>query len=230
MPGQYACSRERGEPAASSPAKYVLRTTVTSPYGRKVRMAAHILGLNDRIAIVPADTLNERDTLRQQNPLGKMPCLLLPDGTAIYDSPIILEFLQDLAGSAKLLPWQGLSRFPRLTEARLADGITDAALLMVYERRFRPEEDVSQRWLAHQQGKIERALAFFEQAPPEGTTIIALSLACALGYLDWRKPYDWRPNFPGLVGWLDDFASTEPAFHKTGPQTIAEEVPHVPPS
>src|SRR5262249_34863555 len=159
-----------------------------------------------------ADTLDETDTLRQQNPLGKMPCLLLPDGTAIYDSPIILEFLQDLAGSTRLLPWEGLSRFLRLTEARLADGITDAALLMVYERRFRPEAHVSQRWLAHQQGKIERALAVFEQAPPEGATVIALGLACALGYLDWRKPYDWRPHFPALVGWLDSFASAEPAF------------------
>jgi glutathione S-transferase len=226
VPGQNERIPKHSESAAISPAKYVLRTTITSPYGRKVRLAAHILGLNDQIAIVPADTLNESDTLRQQNPLGKMPCLLLPDGTAIYDSPIILELLQELAGSAKLLPWKGLSRFQRLAEARLADGITDAALLMVYERRFRPEEQVSQRWLAHQQGKIERALAFFEQAPPEGTTVIALGLACALGYLDWRKPYDWRPHFPALVGWLDDFASAEPAFHKTGPQTIAEEVPH----
>ena len=230
MPDENKCIQKRGQSAANSPAKYVLRTTLTSPYGRKVRLAAHILGLNDRIAIVPADTLDEGDTLRLQNPLGKMPCLLLPDGTAIYDSPIIVELLQELADSAKLLPWQGLSRFPRLTEARLADGITDAALFMVYERRFRPEDHVSQRWLAHQQGKIERALAFFEQAPPEGTTVIALSLACALGYLDWRKPYDWRPNFPVLAGWLNDFASTEPAFHKTGPQTNAEEVPHAPPS
>jgi glutathione S-transferase len=210
--------------------KYVLRTTMTSPYGRKVRLASHILGLNGCVAIVPADTLDESDTLRQQNPLGKMPCLLLPDGTAIYDSPIILELLQDLAGSAKLLPWQGLSRFKRLTEARLADGITDAALLMVYERRFRPEDHVSQRWLTHQQGKIERALAFFEQAPPEGTTVIALSLACALGYLDWRKPYEWRPNFPVLARWLNDFASAEPAFNITDPQIIAEEVQHAPPS
>jgi glutathione S-transferase len=208
--------------------EYVLRTTVTSPYGRKVRMAADILGLSGRIAIVPADTLDETDTLRQQNPLGKMPCLLLSDGTAIYDSAVIVEYLQDVAGIRTLLPWQGLERFARLTEARLADGIMDATLLMVYERRFRAEEHVSQRWLTHQRGKIERGLAVFEKAPPQGTTIIAVSLACALGYLDWRKPYVWRPLFPELVRWLDAFASTEPSFDKTDPLAVTGEAPHAP--
>ena len=201
--------------------QYVLRTTLTSPYGRKVRMAADILGLMERIAVVPADTLDETDSLRQQNPLGKMPCLLLADGTAIYDSPIIVEFFQEIAGDNRLLPWTGEERFRRLTEARLADGITDAALLMVYERRFRQEEQVSQRWLAHQQGKIARGLARIEATPPEGTTIIALGLACALGYLDWRRPYDWRADFPGLVRWFDAFAESEPAFSKSDPHSVA---------
>ncbi len=183
-------------------------------------MAVDILGLSERIVMVPADTLDETDTLRQQNPLGKMPCLLLADGTAIYDSPIIIEYLQEVAGGHKLLPWRGIERFPRLTEARLADGITDAALLMVYERRFRDEAQVSERWLNHQQGKIERALSFFEKTPPEGTTVISISLACALGYLDWRKPYDWRPNFPVIARWLEAFADAEPAFRKSDAQAV----------
>jgi glutathione S-transferase len=208
-------------------AEFVLRTTLTSPYGRKVRMAADILGLMERIAVVPADTLDEADTLRQQNPLGKMPCLLLPDGSAIYDSPIIVELLQEVAGKDRLMPWYGDERFLRLTEARLADGITDAALLMVYEHRFRAEPQVSERWLAHQRGKIERGLSVFEKTPPQGTTVIALGLACALGYLDWRKPYDWRSHFPGLVRWLDAFADAEPAFRRSGPPSAhASEVSH----
>jgi glutathione S-transferase len=208
-------------------AEFVLRTTLTSPYGRKVRMAADILSLTDRIAIVPADTLDEADTLRKQNPLGKMPCLLTADGTAIYDSPVIVEFLQEVAGGDRLLPWRGMERFMRLTEARLADGVTDAALLMVYERRFREEAQVSGRWLAHQRGKIERGLAAFEKAPPQGTTVIALGLASALGYLDWRKPYDWRPHFPALVRWLDHFADAEPAVRRTDPQAVnTMEAPH----
>ena len=191
-------------------------------------MAAEILGLAGRIAVVHADTLDENDTLRQQNPLGKMPCLLLADCTAIFDSPIIIEFLQHVAGSDRLQPWQGLERFRRLTEARLANGITDAALLMVYEPRFHSEPQISERWLAHQRGKIGRGLAAFEKAPPQGTTIIALSLACALAYLDWRKPYDWRPHFPALVAWLDRFAEVEPAFDRTHPEAAVEPgAPHV---
>ena len=86
---------------------------------------------------MPADTLDEADTLRQQNPLGKMPCLLLEDGTALYDSRVIIEFLQDEAGTDRLVPKSGLARYKALTRAALADGITDAALLMVYEGRFR---------------------------------------------------------------------------------------------
>ena len=209
-------------------AEFILRTSLTSPYGRKVRIAAEILGLAERIAIVPADTLDENDTLRRQNPLGKMPCLLLADGTAIFDSPIIIEFLQHVAGSDRLQPWRGPERFRRLTEARLADGITDAALLMVYEPRFHTEAQISERLLAHQRGKIERGLAVFEKAPPQGTTIIALSLACALAYLDWRKPYDWRPHFPALVAWLDRFAEVEPAFDRTHPEAAVDTgAPHV---
>jgi glutathione S-transferase len=210
-------------------AEFVLRTTLTSPYGRKVRMAADILGLSARISIVPADTLDEADSLRRQNPLGKMPCLLLADGTPIYDSPVIVEFLQDAAGTDRLLPWRGSERFQRLTQARLADGVTDAALLMVYERRFRPEAHISERWLAHQQGKIERGLQVFAETPPQGTTLISLGLACALAYLDWRKPLVWRPHFPTLVDWLDRFADAEPAFRKSDPSanSIENEVPHV---
>ena len=90
--------------------KFVLRSTVTSPFGRKVRMAIDILGLADRIKLEPADPLNESDTLRQQNPLGKMPCLVLADGSTIYDSGIIIEYLQDVAGTDRLLPLKGRDR------------------------------------------------------------------------------------------------------------------------
>ena len=92
---------------------WVLRSTLTSPFGRKVRMAMRILGLDRHITIVPADTLDEADTLRQQNPLGKLPCLLLADGTALYDSRVIIEFLQEQAGTDALVPKGGLSATPR---------------------------------------------------------------------------------------------------------------------
>lgn len=196
---------------------YVLRSTVTSPFGRKVRIAIEVLGLGPRITMVPADTLDESDTLRQQNPLGKMPCLLLADGGALFDSGVIIEFLADVAGSDQLLPAQSLSRFKALTHARLADGITEAAILMVYENRFRDPGTQSERWLAHQRGKIVRALKAFEAAPPDPakTDIVTIGLSCALGYLDWRKPMAWRDDFPRLAAWLAAFDKYEPAYGRT---------------
>jgi glutathione S-transferase len=202
---------------SSAPDTYVLRSTLTSPFGRKVRMAIDVLGLGDRVTIVSANTLDENDTLRQQNPLGKLPCLLLPDGTALYDSTVIIEFLQETAGTDRLLPLRGLARYKALTLATLADGITDAALLMVYEGRFRDPGTHSQRWLAHQRGKIMRTLAAFEAAPPDPakTDIATIALACAFGYLDWRKPVDWRLEHPRLVQWLEAFSKLEPALERT---------------
>ena len=126
-------------------------------------MAVDALGLSDRVMLMPADPLDENDTLRQQNPLGKMPCLVRGDGSAIYDSGVIIEFLQDVAGSDRLLPARGAARFQALTRARLADGILDASILVVYDGRFRPGEPPAERWLAHQRGKIMRGLAAFEK-------------------------------------------------------------------
>ena len=196
---------------------FVLRTTATSPFGRKVRMAIAVLGIGHLVTEQAADTLDANDTLRQQNPLGKMPCLLLPDGTALYDSGVIIEFLAEGAGSEALLPRSGPERYIALTRARLADGITEAALLMVYENRFRDPGTQSELWLAHQRGKVERALAAFAADPPDPakTDIVAIGLSCALGYLDWRQPVKWRDNHPGLVQWLADFARLEPAFERT---------------
>lgn len=180
-------------------------------------MAIDVLGLGDRIHIVPADTLDETDTLRQQNPLGKLPCLLLADGTALYDSTVIVEFLQEIAGADSLLPLRGLDRYKKLTLTTLADGITDAALLIVYEGRFRDAGAQSQRWLTHQHGKIVRALAAFETAPPDPqkTDIVSIALACACGYLDWRKPLEWRAAHPRLVQWLEAFGWHEPAYDRS---------------
>ena len=196
---------------------WVLRSTLTSPFGRKVRMAMLVLGLDKRITPVPANTLNEADTLRQQNPLGKMPCLLLDDGTALYDSRVIIEFLQEQAGTERLLPKGGIDRYKTLTRAVLADGTCDAALLMVYEGRFRDPGTYSERWLAHQRGKVMRGLAAFEREPPDParTDIVAIGLSCTLGYLDWRKPVDWRGVCPRLADWLAAFAAAEPAFNAT---------------
>jgi glutathione S-transferase len=201
-------------PAAEN---FVLRSTLTSPFGRKVRMAIDVLDLSARVTLVPADPLDESDTLRQQNPLGKMPCLVLADGSTIYDSGVIIEYLQDVAGTDRLLPLRGRDRYRALTLARLADGIMDASILVVYESRFRPDLPHSPRWLEHQRGKIGRGLAAFEASPPDPdkTDVVSIGLSCALGYLNWRKQFDWRPASPTLVEWLKRFSAHEPAFERT---------------
>jgi glutathione S-transferase len=194
----------------------VLRTTLTSPYGRKVRMTALVLGLEDRIEIRPADTLDAKDDLRDQNPLGKMPCLMA-DGMTLFDSRVIVEYLDTLAGGGQMIPAGGAERFRCLTRVALADGITDAALLMVYEGRFREASQMSARWLDHQKGKVTRGLtALAADLPdPSRTDAAGIAIACMLGYLDWRRPVEWRSDWPDLVRWLGTFSENEPAFDAT---------------
>jgi glutathione S-transferase len=105
-----------------------LRSSSASPFVRKIRIGAAVLGLADRIEIVPADTSDHNDNLRTQNPLGKIPTLMLEDGRALYDSAVILEYFDSLAGGDKLIP-SGDARFHVLTRAALADGIAEAAIL-----------------------------------------------------------------------------------------------------
>ena len=195
---------------------YTLRSTLTSPFGRKVRLGAAVLGLADQIKLVPADTMDAADSLRSQNPLGKMPVLLLQDGSALYDSWVILEFLQELAGGEALVARAGAQRYATLTQARLVDGVGEAALLMMYEARFREPEQMSRRWLDHQRGKVERGLAVLEANPPAvALDLVGIGLVCVLGYLDWRKPVVWRPTHPKLVAWLEAMRATFPIVDAT---------------
>lgn len=196
-----------------------LRSVGPSPFGRKVRLAAAVLGMADDITIEAADTMDAGDSIRRENPLGKVPALILDDGRVFYDSRVIVEYLDTLAGGARLIPGETDARFAALTSAALADGILDAAILIVYEGRYRPGMDPYGPWLDHQRGKIERGLAALEAAPPptDPVTVGAIGLACALGYLDFRGQVDWRAGNPGLIGWLDAFAAAVPAFDHTRP-------------
>jgi glutathione S-transferase len=194
-----------------------LRTSPTSPFGRKARIAAALLGLEARIAIAPADTSNPTDSLRQQNPLGKIPALIAEDGVAIFDSRVIVEYLDGLAGGGRLIPADLAARIRALTLQALADGIADAALLQVYERRMREPSERSASWVDYQAGKVARGLAALESKPPDvgATHIGAIALACALGYLDLRFAGEWRASHSRLVGWLDSFAAAVPAYAAT---------------
>jgi glutathione S-transferase len=195
----------------------VLRSSSASPFGRKVKLTASILGLSDRIQIVDADTLNPEDSIRQQNPLGKIPALILEDGDVLYDSRVIVDYLDHLAGGGGVIP-NGAGRFSALRDQALADGIMDAALLQVYEGRFRPEDRHEPKWVSHQADKVRRGLDHAEAHLSEkgqDLHIGQIALACALGYLDLRFAGRWRESYPKLVAWLGDFESRVPAFAKT---------------
>ena len=198
-----------------------LRSSPASPFGRKVKISAALLGLMDRIRVTEADTLDPNDTLRQQNPLGKIPVLVLEDGSALYDSRVIVDYLDHLAGGGIVVP-AGAARFEALREQALADGILDAALLQVYEARWRPEDRRDRAWLEHQEGKVARGLGHAEEnlsRPAQTLHIGHVALACALGYLDLRMEGRWRAAHPRLVAWLDEFAARVPAFEKTRMKT-----------
>jgi len=197
----------------------ILRSAPASPFGRKCKISAHILGLMDKIEITRANSADPEDSLRRENPLGKIPVLMLDDGTALYDSRVICEYLDRLAGGGKLFP-AGDARWPALTLQALGDGMTDASILQVYEKRFRPEEKYHQDWVGHQQEKVQRALRWLEANAPAKRAqphIGDIALACALGYLDFRFEGAWRSGHPGLVSWLESFAGTNPAFGETIP-------------
>src|SRR4051812_36192958 len=133
----------------------VLRSSGASPFVRKVRIAADIIGLADRIEVVDAETLTPAPDLLEQNPLGKIPTLVLENGDTLYDSRVILEYLDVLGGGA-LIP-QGSRRFAALRLQALADGLMDAAVPQMYELRPRPEGHRVEERVAPPQRKAARA-------------------------------------------------------------------------
>jgi glutathione S-transferase len=197
----------------------ILRSSPTSPFVRKVRMAILHLKLTDKIATTGVDLMNSDDALRKENPLGKIPALITAEGRAIYDSRVILEYLDNLAGGGIIIPDGWPARLDALTLQALCDGITDACILIVYEGRHRPAAIHHPPWLDYQRGKIVRGLAAFAKAPPDPAhfNVATIAAACMLGYVDLRKPVDWREDFSALVSWLDAFRAKHPEYDATVP-------------
>ncbi len=196
---------------------YTLVSSKSSPYGRKVRIVADHLGLTDKMQLQHANTQDENDPLRGINPLGKIPALVPEAKEPIFDSRVICDYLETMYGNGEIIPQDPAQRFRALTLAALAEGINDALILITYESRYRDDEHVGPRWLAHQHGKLKRSLPNVVEHLNEfkAPGIAATTLACALGYADWRKQINWRTNHPVLTDWLDDYASSVPAFART---------------
>jgi glutathione S-transferase len=199
----------------------ILRSSPSSPFGRKVRIAVSLLGFDGDVKIEPADTTDVNDSVRAQNPLGKIPVLIAEDGVAYYDSRVILDYLDDRAGGGKIVPREAKARLAALRLQALCDGILDASILTIYETRWRRAEAHEPKWLEHQAGKVARALTALEAAPPAldaGLPNVGqIALACVLGYRDFRFGSGWRGDHPRLVAWLDNFAARVPAYAATKP-------------
>lgn len=197
-----------------------------SPFGRKVKIALHVLSLMQDVEVVATDTSQPDSENRKQNPLGKIPTLIA-DGKAIYDSRVILEHLDNQAGGRKLFPEHGPGRTDMLVQAALADGMMDAGILIVYENRMRPEGMQVASILEYQRGKIERSLQALEAqslvynngAMPNAAEI---GLACVIDYLDLRAIMDWRAHAPSMQGFMTAFAASVPGYHDTLPEGIPD--------
>jgi len=181
----------------------------TSPYARKVRIVIAEKALESRIDWHPCSPFEDVPELKAVNPLSKIPCLKLDDGTALYDSPVIVEYLDSLVPSNPLIPRDGAARWQILRQQALGDGIMDAAFNTVIESR-RPEAEQSQSWSNRWRAAIDRSLVVLDGETGSLTqqpNLAHIAYACALGYLEFRLPdITWRTRHPKIAAWFDTFA------------------------
>lgn len=198
-----------------------LYSSPTSPFVRKVRVTALELGLDARLTPIniTLSPVNPHRELRGHNPLGKVPALVTDTGETLYDSAVICEYLDALAGGHRIFPAPGAARWTALRRQALADGLTDATVLVRYETVVRPTTLQWQKWIEGQFLKVRTALDELEKESLDGPFDIgAISIACALGYLDFRFPDEhWRQTRPRLAAWYaavsgrPSLAGTQPA-------------------
>jgi len=196
----------------------------TSPYVRKVRVVMAEKKLD--YVFVTEDVWAAQTTIAESNPLGKVPCLIMEGGEALFDSRVIVEYLDTLSPVGKLIPSVGRERAETKTWEALADGLLEASILARLESTWGGRTDVqrSQAWIDRQLGKVHASLKAMSQGLSEKPFCagIHLSLAdiavgCALGYLDFRfAQIDWRTDYPNLVR-LHDKLMQRPSFADTQP-------------
>ncbi len=197
--------------------------SLTSPYVRKVRIVMAEKKLDFKLEL--ADVWGGDEVL-ESNPLGKVPCLVMEGGEAVFDSRVIVEYLDTLSPVGKLLPGSGRERVEVRTWEALADGLLDASLLARMEAHWngRSAEQRSQAWIDRQMGRVREALKAMsrglgESAYCAGThfSLADIAVGCALGYIDFRFGHmDWRTPYPNLHR-LHDKLSARQSFIDTAP-------------
>ena len=201
-----------------------LRYSPTSPYVRKVMITAYECGLADQLVLEPTDAWAPDTDLVAENPLSKVPTMVLEDGMKLYDSPVICEYLDSLDGGHGLFPGDK-HRWRELKIQALCDGIMDAAVLRRLEMNRKPEHR-SDDWVLRQAKVMQRGVDALDVMATDGRlresmTIGTISALCALGYLDLRFSHeDWRRERPALERWFvrmsdrDSFRNTVPPAGK----------------
>ncbi|HKS88150.1 MAG TPA: glutathione S-transferase [Stellaceae bacterium] len=196
-----------------------LRHAAASPFVRKVMVVAHELGLASRIELVPTTVspVQANNSLAADNPLMKVPALITDDGQVLFDSPVICEYLDTLAGGHRFFPASGPARWTALRQQALGDGILDALVLCRYETT-RPEDKRWSGWTDGQMKKAHQGLAVLDRADLSAPRTIGLvTFGCVLGYLDFRFPEDgWRRRHPKLAAWYKDVEQL-PSMQATKP-------------
>ena len=195
-----------------------LFSSSTSPFARKVIASAIARGLEGRIEIVATNAHASPPDLLAGNPLSKVPLLILDDGTPVFDSPVICEYLDTLGEAPPLLPPAGPARLRVAIMQALADGIMDASVARRMQVAL-PQDEGRSAFDARQKAAVTRGLDRLEAHPPQGLEdISAIAVACALGYLDFRFAHEpWRETLPGLAAWLASVAGL-PALARSAPQ------------
>ena len=196
----------------------------SSPYVRKVRVVMAEKKLD--VDFVSEDVWSAQTTIGESNPLGKVPCLVMEGAEALFDSRVIVEYLDTLSPVGKLIPASGRERSEVKTWEALADGLLDASILARLEATWagRTEAQRSQAWIDRQMGKIDATLIAMSRGLGDKPYCVGIHLSladiavgCAVGYLDFRFPQiSWRTEFPNLLR-LHDKLMLRPSFAGTVP-------------
>ena len=194
-----------------------LHHSPASPYVRKVVACAIARGIDGQLERVETNPYDLPAGLLVDNPLSKVPCLVTADGLALFDSPVICEYLDRVGNERPLFPPAGAARWRALRQQALADGVMDAAVSVRMERG-RPQEAARDAAMVRSKAAVERTLDALEaDVPIQHVDIGTIALACALGYLDLRFADDaWRTGRPRLAAWHEIMAA-RPELTRTAP-------------